>query len=408
MPGAEWGIGTCDNARRSESGSSRMARNTTTGSRMEMTNALTVTRFPYLGHSNRWVSEAPFVPGRWGASTRKNTCTCAFPARQPYVMVRAMQIIPNFWPIALVTCAIALTACGARETSPPGPAAAPNATMAETTGGSKGRPQFQLRRVGEFNEPVAVTQPPGDERLAVVERTGRLLLARAGRSERVLVDLRDAVSTGSEQGLLGVAFHPDFAANRRLFVNYTDQDGDSHVDEYDAGPRDATGSATRVREVLEIDQPYENHNGGNLVFGPDGYLYIGFGDGGSGGDPEGRAQDPGELLGKMLRIDIDSAKPYVAPDDNPFADATPGRDEIWATGLRNPWRYSFDRATGDLYIADVGQGEWEEIDLQRADAHGGANYGWNVREGLVPYDGNGTLQGRRPTDPVHAYSHADG
>jgi len=155
--------------------------------------------------------------------------------------------------------------------------------------------------------------------------------------------------------------------------------------------------------LLHIEQPYANHNGGGLAFGPDGYLYIATGDGGSAGDPEGNGQRLDTLLGKLLRLDVDSAEPYAIPPDNPFRDGT--RPEIWAYGLRNPWRFAFDRLTGDLYIGDVGQGDWEEIDFQPAGAPGGINYGWNLREGVHPYTSDATAG---LTDPVAEYSHASG
>jgi glucose/arabinose dehydrogenase len=191
-----------------------------------------------------------------------------------------------------------------------------------------------------------------------------------------------------------------------LYVNFTDVDGDTRVVAY-AMAGDRADPSSR-REVLFVDQPYSNHNGGNLVFGPDGYLYIGLGDGGSGGDPHGNAQSLGTLLGKMLRIDPRPADgaPYRIPADNPFVTTPGARPEIWAYGLRNPWRYSFDRATGDLWIGDVGQSAWEEVDRQPASSTGGENYGWNVREGSHPYAAGGSPPGA--VDPVFDYSHSDG
>jgi glucose/arabinose dehydrogenase len=180
--------------------------------------------------------------------------------------------------------------------------------------------------------------------------------------------------------LLSIAFHPRYVKNGFFYVNYTNRSGDTVVARYtvSANPNRAEPSTAAV--LLTIPQPYSNHNGGQLQFGPDGYLYIGTGDGGSGGDPQGHAQNPNSLLGKMLRIDV-NVLPYAIPETNPFVGPDPPLDEIWALGLRNPWRFSFDRQTGDLYIADVGQNSYEEVDIQPAGSPGGENYGWNIMEG---------------------------
>jgi glucose/arabinose dehydrogenase len=192
------------------------------------------------------------------------------------------------------------------------------------------------------------------------------------------LDIRDRVLAGGEQGLLGLAFHPQFAVNGRLFVNYTNRDGHTIVSEFRAGGGAADPASERL--LLQVDQPFGNHNGGMVAFGPDGYLYISTGDGGGAGDPLEAGQDLTTLLGKILRIDVDAAEPYAIPADNPFAGTADVRPEIWAYGVRNPWRLSFDRLTGDLFIADVGQNRWEEINAQPA-GQGGRNYGWNVMEG---------------------------
>jgi glucose/arabinose dehydrogenase len=209
--------------------------------------------------------------------------------------------------------------------------------------------------------------------------------------EAPFLDVSSRVSRGSEQGLLSLAFHPEYAKNGRFFVSFTDRRGDTRVVERRVSPEDPDrADASFEREILYVAQPYSNHNGGLILFGPDGKLYIGLGDGGSGGDPHGNGQNLACLLGKLLRIDVDAApapgKAYAIPPDNPFADGRGrARPEIWAYGLRNPWRYSFDRATGDLYIADVGQNLWEEVDVAPAARRGGENYGWNVMEGLHPF-----------------------
>jgi glucose/arabinose dehydrogenase len=202
-----------------------------------------------------------------------------------------------------------------------------------------------------------------------------------------MLDIGHLVSRGGEQGLLGIAVHPSFPTDPRVFLNYTDEAGDTIVasislDAFDPNRLDA-GSR---RRILFVDQPYPNHNGGGVLFGPDGYLYVSLGDGGSGGDPMGNGQRLDTLLGKILRIDVDTDpdEPYVVPPDNPFASGG-GLPEIWHWGLRNPWRLSFDRTTGDLWIGDVGQGLWEEVDVARQGT-GGLNFGWKVTEGAHCYD----------------------
>jgi len=216
-----------------------------------------------------------------------------------------------------------------------------------------------------------------------------------------VVDLSGEISHGGEQGLLGLAFHP---AGRFLYVNFTDRDGNTNVVEY--AWRNGRVVVASRRRVLFVQQPFSNHNGGNLAFGPDGYLYIGLGDGGSAGDPMGNAQNLGSLLGKMLRIDPRprGGSPYGIPEDNPFVGRSGARPEIWAYGLRNPWRYSFDRVTGDLWIGDVGQSAFEEIDFQPS-GRGGLNYGWNAFEGAHRYTGPDV---KNSTMPIFEYSRTPG
>ena len=219
------------------------------------------------------------------------------------------------------------------------------------------------------------------------------------------LDISDQVSRGSEQGLLGLAFHADFPSDPRVFVDYTNPAGDTIVSSFDVNPGApdvvAPGSESIV---IEIDQPYANHNGGAILFGPDGDLYIALGDGGSGGDPDGNGQDLGTLLGKILRIDVDGGDPYAIPPGNPFASTAGAADEIWLTGLRNPFRFSFDRSNGDLWIGDVGQGAWEEIDVARAGV-GGLNYGWNIMEGAHCFKPSTGCPTGGLTLPVTEYSH---
>jgi glucose/arabinose dehydrogenase len=224
----------------------------------------------------------------------------------------------------------------------------------------------------------------GDPALYIAQKTGTVVAVIGDRVlPRPVLDLSGEVSQGGEQGLLGIAFSPD---DRFLYANFTDLDGHTHVVEYRMGDRRVDpGSA---REVLFVQQPFPNHNGGNLAFGPDGYLYVGLGDGGLANDPENRAESLDELLGKMLRIDPrpSAGRPYGVPPDNPFVGRAGARPEIWAYGLRNPWRYSFDRETGDLWIADVGQDAREEIDFQPASSAGGEHYGWDGFEGSLPFE----------------------
>ena len=220
-----------------------------------------------------------------------------------------------------------------------------------------------------------------------IREAGRIRIVRDGALiETPFLDIGDRISSGGERGLLGLAFHPDFPTDPRFFVNYTDEQGDTRISSFAVDPAapDRVDPATE-RRLLFVDQPYANHNGGGLAFGPDGLLLIALGDGGGGGDPQGNGQDLRALLGKILRIDVNATsgdRGYAIPPDNPYADGADNRaPEIWLSGLRNPWRISVDRATGDLWIGDVGQDEWEEIDVQRAGAPGGTNFGWNRMEG---------------------------
>ncbi|MDQ3938559.1 MAG: PQQ-dependent sugar dehydrogenase [Chloroflexota bacterium] len=223
----------------------------------------------------------------------------------------------------------------------------------------------------------------GSGLLYAVEQEGVIQVIEADGSVRPepFLDISERVAGGGERGLLGLAFHPQHVDNGRLFVNYTDVDGHTVVAEY-ARPTETTADPASERILLRIEQPFANHNGGMIEFGADGYLYVATGDGGGGGDPHRTGQDLGSLLGAMLRIDVDvqRAEPYGVPPDNPFVGQPGARPEIWAWGLRNPWRFSFDRRTGALFIGDVGQGAWEEINAQTA-GDGGQNFGWNIMEG---------------------------
>ena len=234
-----------------------------------------------------------------------------------------------------------------------------------------------------LSSPILATHArDGSGRLFIVEQGGVVkVLQPWATTPTVFLDIGTRVVFSGERGLLGLAFHPRYETNRRFFVHYSRQpDGVNVIAEYRASASNPNVADAAETLILSIPQPFANHNGGMIEFGPDGFLYIGKGDGGSANDPGNRAQNVDELLGKMLRIDIDQS-PYASPPANPFAGATPGRDEIWATGLRNPFRFSFDRQTGDLYIGDVGQNAVEEIDFQPASSAGGENYGWRVFEG---------------------------
>jgi glucose/arabinose dehydrogenase len=252
--------------------------------------------------------------------------------------------------------------------------------------------------------PIAMAVRPGDPALYVAEKTGKVFAVGDGQvAPTPALDISDRLSLGGEQGLLGIAFDPE---GTHLYADYTDAGGNTHVTQWTfAGGRAQPQSE---RGILFVRQPYSNHNGGQIVFGPDGDLYIALGDGGSGGDPQGNGQNLGTLLGKILRIrpTPGGPKPYEVPGDNPFVGRAGARPEIWAYGLRNPWRFTFDRLTGDLWIGDVGQSLWEEVDVQPAGAAGGRNYGWNATEGDHPYEG-GTPPSNW-TRPVFEYSHATG
>jgi glucose/arabinose dehydrogenase len=285
-----------------------------------------------------------------------------------------------------------------------------------------------------FTKPVHITHAgDGSGRLFVVEQTGQIyILLNGNKLATPFLDIHDRVlSQGGEQGLLSVAFPPGFGTNRNHFyVYYTRSSGDNQVSRFRLSGDPNVADPGSEQLILLLHHPtYPNHNGGQLAFGPDGYLYIGTGDGGGGGDPFDNAQNPGSLLGKILRIDVEptisapsnlphkiymplvamnNGPAYSIPPDNPFVGQPGYRPEIWALGLRNPWRFSFDRNTGDLYIGDVGQGSREEIDFQPASSNGGENYGWNIMEGFSCYPPGSNCSGAGLTLPVHDYPHTDG
>jgi glucose/arabinose dehydrogenase len=258
-----------------------------------------------------------------------------------------------------------------------------------------------------LNQPVYVTAPGGDERLFIVEQPGRIRIVENGKLvDKPFLDIRNKVGCCDERGLLSVAFHPQYRANGFLFVDYTDKNGDTRVERYSVSPADRnTADPATAKLILTIDQPYANHNGGLNLFGPDGMLYIGMGDGGAQRDPRGNGQNRNVLLGKLLRINVDRGEPYAIPGGNPFA-AGGGKPEIWAVGLRNPWRFAFDKTSGFLYIADVGQDRYEELNISPVTA-AGVNYGWSTM------DGNGCLRNADCSTagmqtPALVYEHTDG
>ncbi|MFN2291671.1 MAG: PQQ-dependent sugar dehydrogenase [Anaerolineae bacterium] len=265
--------------------------------------------------------------------------------------------------------------------------------------------------VSNLDRPLGIVHAgDGSGRLFILEKPGRIRILRSDALEdRPFLDLTDRVgSSGSEQGLLGLAFHPNYADNGRLFTNYTDRNGDTVISQFLVSDDPDRAEPGSEQVLLTLDQPAANHNGGHLAFGPDGYLYIGTGDGGAAGDQFGNGQNARTLLGAMLRLDIDSAQPYAIPGDNPFVGDDAARDELWAIGLRNPWRYSFDRLTGDLYIADVGQNTYEEVNRQPASSAGGENYGWPIMEGLHCFPADGACDQSGLVLPVHEYDHSQG
>jgi glucose/arabinose dehydrogenase len=276
--------------------------------------------------------------------------------------------------------------------------------------------QYSLSEIASgFSYPLYLTNAgDGSNRLFVLEQTGKIILLVDGAVQNIpFLDISSLVSqeirsSYSERGLLGLAFHPNYTENGLFFVHYSDPNGDTVIARYQVSPDNPnTADPTSGTIIFTHPQPYRNHNGGQIEFGPDGYLYIALGDGGSQGDPENNAQNPTSLLGKILRIDVDSSSPYGIPADNPIATVNPNlAPEVWAWGLRNPYRFSFDRATGDLYIADVGHDQWEEINFQEADSPGGQNYGWRVFEGAHPYSDEADPGGTIP--PIAEYNHSLG
>jgi glucose/arabinose dehydrogenase len=260
-----------------------------------------------------------------------------------------------------------------------------------------------------LTSPVCIANA-GDSRLFIVDQHGYIIILNSVglANAQPFLNIHDRVVYGGERGLLGVAFHPQYSMNGYFYVNYTGAGDSTHISRFKVNADNPElADPKSEQKIMTIFQPFENHNGGDLQFDPDGYLYIGLGDGGSGGDPGNRAQNTKTFLGKMLRIDVDNGDPYGIPSTNPFVTDSSVLPEIWATGLRNPWRFSFDRLTHDLWIADVGQNKYEEINFQPASSTGGENYGWKCYEGNEAYASNNCSSGVLLTFPAYTYSHGN-
>lgn len=346
-----------------------------------------------------------------------------------------MRTLKLFTGILILT--LSLAACGAQPPTPtpytapptsaptqPAPPSTPDTTQPATAApaaptapspavASLPNPEgFTWQRIADgFTNPLDLQHAgDGSGRIFVVEQPGRIRIIQGGQTlAQPFLDIRERVGDeGFEQGLLGLAFHPRYSENGYFYVNYTDNSGNTVIARFSVSVNDPNrADPFSELQVLGVQQPYRNHNGGALAFGPDGYLYIGLGDGGSGGDPLGAGQSLTTLLGKLLRIDVDKGERYAIPADNPFAGSAEASPEIWASGLRNPWRFSFDPATGDLYIADVGQNQYEEVNFVAAGTPGGLNFGWNFYEASQLFEGT---PGNRAqyVFPVVEYAHGPG
>lgn len=279
--------------------------------------------------------------------------------------------------------------------------------LSQYAGAQTGEPVKMVPFVTGLQNPVGITHA-GDERLFVIDQRGyiRIVNTDGTLNPEPFLDISDKVTFQGEMGLLGLAFHPGYQTNGYFYLNYVGQGNRTHIARFtvSADNPDKADPASELT-LMEILQPFNNHKGGNLAFGPDSMLYIGLGDGGSAGDPQNRARNPLELLGKILRIDVNQGDPYAIPESNPFHDVDNARGEIWALGLRNPWRFSFDRLTGDLWIADVGQDKFEEINFQPAGSAGGEHYGWRCYEANEPFNRAGCESDTTFTFPIYSYAH---
>ncbi|MEO3786393.1 PQQ-dependent sugar dehydrogenase [Actinocorallia sp. B10E7] len=297
----------------------------------------------------------------------------------------------SFWFVSVAAAGVLLAACSGEERVTESPS-----SEVSTSPRQAGPGKVRLAELAEVEQPTGMAVRKGDPALYVIEQPGRVRTIRDGKlAPEPVLDLTSMVGSGGERGLLGIAFSPD---GKYVYLDYTAENGTITVVEYPVQGDGSVRAAGR-RVLLEQPHPRSNHNGGQLAFGPDGHLYISLGDGGGAGDPDDNGQNLGSLLGKILRIDPRGGEPYKVPADNPFAGRAGARPEIWAYGLRNPWRFSFDRETGDLWIGDVGQDDWEEVDFQPASSRGGENYGWPLREGSHEF-----RSGQRAgVVPIHEY-----
>jgi glucose/arabinose dehydrogenase len=317
-------------------------------------------------------------------------------------------------PTAAPATSAAAPTSAAEATATPAQATAVASTPAEAapTAASADSSEIKLEEAAaDLKSPVFITHA-GDKsnRMFVVEKKGTIAILHDGkRSATPFLDVSSLITSGgSEQGLLGLAFHPQYSSNGRFFIYYTASNGDNTLARYQVSDNPDVADPNSATVLFAQPDFAANHNGGMLAFGPDGHLYVGLGDGGGGGDPQSNGQNRSTLLGKLLRLDVSGDQPYAIPPDNPWPSGADGaRPEIWAYGLRNPWRFSFDRATGDLYIGDVGQNAHEEIDFQPAGASGGLNYGWSVREALHCFQAD-PCESNDMVDPVAEYSHDQG
>lgn len=271
-------------------------------------------------------------------------------------------------------------------------------------------PEFKLSLqliASGLSGPVYLTSPLGDARLFVVEQPGRIRIISSGQVLATpFLDITSRVATGGERGLLSVAFHPQYATNGFFYVYFTGAGGELRIERFTVSANANVAAGASSKLILAVAHPRTNHNGGLAMFGPDGMLYLGLGDGGGAGDPDLNGQNINTLLGALLRIDVSAGDPYAIPAGNPFAGRTDARPEIWATGLRNPWRFSFDRTAGLIYVADVGQNQWEEVNVASS-TRAGVNYGWNVMEASSCY--NASACNRAGLElPAHEYGHVDG
>ncbi len=311
----------------------------------------------------------------------------------------AESVSPTITPLSPLTVVPVTQTESQPETDPP--ASPPTAISLSNASEFPNVNNYEWRLIiSGLNRPVDLQSAfDGSDRLFIIEKYGVIRIFESDQLlDQPFLNINDRVNDDSnEMGLLGFAFHPNYEQNGYFYVNYTGDGGHTRISRFQANGGVADPASETV--LLRINQPYPNHNGGAVTFGLDGYLYLGLGDGGAGGDPHKNGQNTSSLLGKILRIDVNSGDPYSIPSDNPFG------NEVWAYGLRNPWRISFDQSTGDLWIGDVGQGEWEEIDYLPAGSPGGVNFGWSIMEGTHGYDGEpqpGLLL------PVAEYSHGEG